>query len=164
MNNFNLITHDMLVKQAKRWLETNSKLSCGVVLAEYRCYANSIPDVIGFNADRSIVIECKISRSDFLADKHKPHRGYVNQLGNKRFYFVLPHILSAEDIPEDWGLIYAGDKRVTIVKDAPYHTEPTVKVAEYSILYSIARRANIKGFMNEITKPLPKFDSLGGVS
>jgi len=146
--NFNLITHAMLVQQAKRWVE--HQLTCGVVLAEYSCSTESIPDVIGFSKLRSVIIECKVSRSDFLADRRKPHRHQRKQLGNLRYYFVLPHTVCAEDVPDPWGLIYAGDKRCTIVKHAVPQTEAEIRVAEYAILYSIARRCEIRGHLKKI--------------
>jgi len=151
----NFITHDQLVQQAKRWLEKHgSKFSCGVVLAEYRCYLPEIPDVIGFNHHWSILIECKVSRADFLADKKKPCRQDTKQLGNYRYYLTLPNVACAEDIDNGWGLLYATDKQVKEIKKSEYFSTDSVKAAEWSILYSIVRRLNLRGLLEDIQKPL----------
>jgi len=96
----NFITHEQLVKRAKKWLEKahGNKFACGVVLTECTCWLPEIPDVIGFNADRSILIECKVSRADFKADKKKSCRQHIKQLGNLRYYLTLPHVACPEDI------------------------------------------------------------------
>jgi len=45
-----------------------------VAFKELKTAGIEIPDVIGFGSGFSIVIECKVSRADFLQDKKKPHR------------------------------------------------------------------------------------------
>lgn len=154
---FNLITHDDLVKRAKKWLEKAhaSKFACGVVLAEYRCCSPEIPDVIGFNARYSILIECKVSRADFKADIHKPHRQYMKKLGNLRYYLTLPNVACPGDIENGWGLLYATDKRITEVKKSERFLDDGIKAREWSILYSIARRLNLRGLLKDIQEPLP---------
>lgn len=150
------ITHDALVKRAKRWLETThgTKFACGVVLAEFNCTLPEVPDVIGFNAHHSILIECKVSRADFLRDKHKPHRHYVKGMGSYRYYLILPHVACAADIDNGWGLLYATDKKIIEVKEAEYFGDASVKVEEWSILYSIVRRLNLRGLLKDIQRPL----------
>lgn len=160
------MNHADLLQRAEKWVSRQhyNKLtseivsSCGVILPEFKTYNPSIPDVIGFNSRRSIVIECKVSRADFQADRKKGHRHYIKQLGNYRYYMVLPHIVSVDDVPEGWGLIYvfAGSSR--IVKYAPLHQEPEVKVVEYGLLYSIARRIALRGMLPDIRKPLKYFN------
>lgn len=153
---FNFITHDALVEQAKKWLKEahGTKFACGVVLAEFSCRASEIPDVIGFNAERSILIECKVSRADFLADRKKFCRQHNKQLGNYRYYLVLPHVACAEDVDNGWGLLYATDKRIKEVKESEYFGDDSVKAAEWSILYSIVRRVRLRGLLLEVQKPL----------
>ena len=158
----NFITHAQLVEQAKRWLKEahGSKFACGVVLTEFSCRASEIPDVIGFSADRSILIECKVSRADFLRDKRKPHRNYIKVLGNLRYYLTLPNVACPEDIENGWGLLYATDKKITEVKESEWFTNDSVKAAEWSILYSIVRRLNLRGYLKDIQKPLKEFELL----
>ena len=47
------------------WLR---RYRCGVVLSEQACVSGEMPDAIGWKrANHSVLIECKISRADFLA-------------------------------------------------------------------------------------------------
>ena len=60
------MTHARLVEMAERWLRRSR---CGIVLSEQGCSSGEMPDAIGWKGkNHSIVIECKISRADFLAD------------------------------------------------------------------------------------------------
>ena len=158
MTTMDFITHDQLVIRAKKWLETThgTKFACGVVLAEFKCTISEIPDIIGFNDHSSILIECKVSRTDFKADKYKSHRHYIKGLGNYKYYLTLPHVACAEDIDNGWGLLYATDKRIIEVKEAEYFSDSSIKSKEWSILYSVARRLALRGLLGDIQKPLPK--------
>lgn len=152
----NLITHNQLVKQAKKWLEKahGGKFACGVVLAEYNCTLPEVPDIIGFNCRRSILIECKVSRADFKADKCKLHRHYLNGLGNLRYFLTLPNVACPEDIKNGWGLLYATDKRIIELKESEYFSDDGIKAREWAILYSIVRRLNLRGLLKDIQEPL----------
>jgi len=152
-----ILTHNNLVQRATKWLKKahGGKFACGVVLSEYRCYSPEIPDVIGFNNHRSIVIECKVSRSDFKADKYKSHRHHINGgLGNYRYFLTLPNVACAEDVNNGWGLLYITDKKIIEVKESEYFASDSVKAREWSILYSIVRRLNLRGCLADIQKPL----------
>lgn len=59
------MTHQQLVRLAEEWLRRRYR--CGIVLSEQSCASGETPDVIGWKGScRSVVIECKISRADFL--------------------------------------------------------------------------------------------------
>lgn len=147
-----IMKHKELVEAAATWLK---KKSCGVVLQEYNYGGIEVPDVIGFWKDGSILVECKVSRPDFFRDRLKEGRNRgSNHLGNRRYYFVPKGLLSPEDIPDGWGLVYPGEKRVTIAKKAPLHSEPEIKVAENIILFSLARRATIRGYLPHLTETI----------
>jgi hypothetical protein len=161
----NKLTHDELIAIGKKWLSVQHggkdigyhQSGMGVILTEFVCYADNIPDVIGFNSDISVQIECKVSHSDFLADLKKPHRHDSNrtQLGNYRYYLAPPEVIKTEEVPDTWGLLVWTGKQVEIIKQAEFHNSFDVRNAEFPILYSIARRAEVKGFLPEIVKPLP---------
>jgi hypothetical protein len=154
------MTHAELVKCGAMWLgKRHAGLSSPVVLTEYRSYAEEIPDVIGFSHYTSVVIECKVSLEDFRKDQKKAHRQRRDskKLGNHRFYLCPNGLISPDHVPEGWGLLYCHDRqksRITIKKQAPRHTEAEIRVAEYQILYSVARRAVIRGLMPEILTPV----------
>lgn len=93
------ITHDKLVKCAKRWL-TNAK-GCRVVATELRSAVFEEPDAIGWGPyARSVLVECKVSRADFRSDLKKSRAG----VGVERWYLVTPGLLKPEEVPEGWGL------------------------------------------------------------
>ena len=63
------MTHPELVEYAVGWLRG---YRCGVILSEQACVSGEMPDAIGWKrASHSVLVECKISRADFLADRDK---------------------------------------------------------------------------------------------
>ncbi len=55
------------MSKAVQWLRSYYK--CGVILSEQYCATGEVPDVIGWKGFcRSVLVECKVSRADFLAD------------------------------------------------------------------------------------------------
>lgn len=63
-----------------------------MVLYEFATAADENPDVIGWAAGAgSILIECKLSRSDFLKDAEKTVRKNPRAgMGQRRFYLCQP--------------------------------------------------------------------------
>lgn len=99
------MTHSELVKRAAVWAKNNSAVVVGTEVKAWHCPES--PDVIGWKYDgTSVMIECKVSRSDFLTDKHKPWRnGTQVGLGNYRYFAAPAGIIQLAELPEDWGLI-----------------------------------------------------------
>ena len=99
------MTHAQLVKLAENWLRRSYR--CGVILAEQACASGEIPDVIGWKGRcRSVVVECKVSRADFLADGQKPWRkDPVMALGCERLYLAPAGLISPAELPPGWGLL-----------------------------------------------------------
>lgn len=85
------------------------------------------PDVLGWKSGgQSTLIECKTSRSDFLADqKKRPRQSTRIGLGERRYYMAPRGVLNLSEIPQDWGLleIYGGPKRVCIrvTRESEFH-------------------------------------------
>jgi len=98
------MTHAQLVEKAVHWLRS---YRCGVVLSEQACVSGEMPDAIGWKrACRSVLIECKVTRADFLADRDKPFRQKPEQgVGCERFYLTPPGLLKREELPAGWGLL-----------------------------------------------------------
>lgn len=120
------MTHDDLVQVAARWLQGTGR--CSVVLADFRCMvAMELPDAIGWpmNWNWSVVIECKVSRSDFFADRRKPHRrpDCSFAMGCERYYLTPPGLVKLEELPEGWGLLEAHPGRVRRLKKSEKFTE-----------------------------------------
>lgn len=138
-----VLTHDDLTHIAYRWLKNKSY---GLVLCEFVTATSEIPDAIGFKYHYSCVIECKVSRADFLRDKKKHFRHYGG-MGNYRYYMAPVGLIKPEELPENWGLIEVTEKgRSRIVKDA-VHSNRDFRT-EHSLLYSICRRIEIRGLLH----------------
>jgi hypothetical protein len=98
------MTHAQLVEKAVHWLR---RYRCGVVLSEQACVSGEMPDAIGWKrACHSVLVECKVTRSDFLADRGKPFRLKPEQgVGCERFYLMPAGLVRCEEIPQGWGLL-----------------------------------------------------------
>ena len=105
-------THRDLCDIAVKWLQRPNSAGgpgCHVAVSECRTgWTGEIPDAIGFRAagfeDGSIVIECKVSRSDFLADRRKSHR-VSGGVGNWRYFLAPAGVIQADELPQGWGLL-----------------------------------------------------------
>lgn len=144
------IQHNELIKLGAHWLScshngiefgvSHHQYSHPIVLKELVSANFSIPDIIGFRSEYSTVIECKVSRQDYQADKLKSHRYHLKQPGNYRYYLTPENMIANDENYDGWGLLETDGCDVFIRLAAPYHGEPEIKVSEYHILYSFARR------------------------
>jgi len=105
------MTHARLVQRAVVWLRL---YGCGVVLSEQACHNGEMPDAIGWKrACHSVLVECKVSRADFLADRGKPFRQRPELgVGAERFYLAPPSVIRVEELPTGWGLLEWRNRRV----------------------------------------------------
>jgi len=152
------MTHNELVLRAEKWL---SQQNCKVIIRdECRIYTKTgeQPDAIGWRDEVSILIECKTSRSDFLADKLKSFRSDpMKGMGDWRFYLCLPGVIFEKDLPDDWGLLWALPKTIKKISGYPANTEWFTKApfrgnkdCENSMLVSALRRLTLLGYLPEI--------------
>lgn len=125
------------------------------------------PDVMGITAyGESIIVEVKVSRSDFLADKKKPWRANPEMgMGDERVYLAPEGLLKLEDIPYGWQLweIYGKNKpMLRIVKGRtkekiqhPYMNEGnfTTQIVDKNITTEELRHFSKKdkNYRNELT-------------
>jgi hypothetical protein len=88
-----------------------------VVLSEQACLSGEMPDAIGWKrACHSVVVECKISRADFLADREKPFRQKQELgLGCERFYLTPTGMLRPEEMPSGWGLLELHNRKIKLL-------------------------------------------------
>lgn len=143
------MTHADLVKIAERWLR-NSR-GCSAVLTELVTLESETPDAIGFGAGVSQLVECKTSRSDFLADAKKHFRQHPwLGVGTFRTYLCPEGIIQPKDLPEKWGLVWVNAKGKTKQLVGPkgniwesqkdfYFDEKNLR-AEWTMLISAVRR------------------------
>jgi hypothetical protein len=109
------MTHPQLVERAVRWLRV---YRCGVVLSEQACVSGEMPDAIGWKrASHSVLVECKVTRADFLVDRDKPFRLKPEQgVGCERFYLTPPDLVKLEELPAGWGLLEYRRGRIDVLR------------------------------------------------
>ena len=153
-----MISHSTLVRRAERWLLNQG---CAFALTELVVIISpgEIPDAIGWNGSTStILVECKISRADFLADQKKSiRRDPIWGLGRYRYYLCPKGMLQAEEMPEGWGLLWAYPKQVRKIKESEYFEDTEWQAGlknEIKMLISVIRRAYLRGLLPEICAPL----------
>jgi len=149
------MTHDELVIRAERWLLKS--VGCSFCLTELTTSIGEIPDAIGWKFGKSILVECKASRSDFLSDKKKHFRRIPkNGIGKYRFYMCPPGIIKPEELPDKWGLLYCHDKKIQKVvapKGNCWHKFPSFEFhfdREITFLCSALRRVHLRGDLEKI--------------
>lgn len=112
------MTHADLVGIAARWLK---RCNCCVVLTERG--VDEVPDAIGWVRPilrpTSYVVECKVSRADFLADRKKPWREDGRGLGKHRFYLAPKGVIRVEELPRGWGLLEPTTRGVYTIVGSP---------------------------------------------
>jgi hypothetical protein len=109
------MTHQKLVEKAIGWLR---QYGCGVVLSEQSCASGETPDAIGWKRGcHSVIVECKISRGDFLVDQQKPFRLKSGRgMGCERFYLTPSGLLRADELPSGWGLLELRGREVELAR------------------------------------------------
>ncbi len=112
------LTHAELVQRGAMWLR--NRRNCRVVLAEQTTGRGEIADVIGWKfGNCSFLLECKVSRADFYADRCKPFRvDPVLGMGAYRFFLAPAGVLTVEDVTGDWGLLEARGRSIFVLKEA----------------------------------------------
>lgn len=135
--------HYNLCVEGAKWLKKSPFGGYKYIAVEIVCAAAESPDVWGTNGSQSTMIEIKVSRPDFLHDKKKFSRqNELHALGNFRYYLCPEGIITENDIPENWGLLYWRDGLITQIVEAKY--QKTYNIGELAILCSIMRREGIK--------------------
>jgi hypothetical protein len=139
------MTHSRLVEEAVHWLRT--KYRCGIVLSEQSCSTGETPDAIGWKGrNHSVVIECKVSRADFLADAGKPwRRDPACALGCERFYLAPIGMLTADELPAAWGLLEIRGREIQVSKKSRKNLRSTEGLAnEMNLLLASLRRVEVR--------------------
>ena len=141
------MTHTEIVKMAAKWLKRHKQNlvvpNCALVITEMVCANNSgeVADVIGFSSSSSVLIEVKVSRSDFYKDKNKLFRRCpFLGMGNLRYYCCPPNLLFLKDLPSGWGLLYCQDRKPYIEVVAKSQQHEASLANERAVLLSHIRR------------------------
>jgi len=138
------MTHSQLVQKAVEWLRA---YRCGVVLSEQACISGEMPDAIGWKRScHSVLVECKISRTDFLADRGKRFRQKPDTgVGCERFYLTTGQLVRMDELPVGWGLLEYHNRTVKVVRAGARNLRTTVGFRyEMNLLLASLRRVEIR--------------------
>lgn len=146
--------HEALCAKGVSWLKKN-----GFAVSAMNVWAfgsRERVDCIGFRQQCSALLEVKVSRADFLADKKKPERR-AGGVGTYRFYLAPSGLIDVSELPPRWGLLEYSGKTVKMVHGPVGNLWPAADgatgsywqdfvhqsccVAERSLIYTIARNS-----------------------
>jgi len=138
------MTHAELVEKAIQWLRS---YGCGVILSEQASVSGEMPDAIGWKRRwHSVLVECKVSRSDFLADCGKPFRQKSNLgMGCERFYLTPPNLLDPAELPAGWGLLQYRNRKISVLQPAEENLRTATGFRhEMNLLLASLRRVEVR--------------------
>jgi hypothetical protein len=138
------MNHAFLVTRAVEWLR---RYRCGVVLSEQACVSGEMPDAIGWKRTcHSVLVECKISRADFLADRNKPFRVKPELgVGSERFYLAPKDLVKVEELPPGWGLLEYQNRSIEPVRASKKNLRSDEGFrCEMNLLLASLRRVEIR--------------------
>src|SRR5277367_4997402 len=138
------MTHAQMVERAVRWLRS---YRCGVVLSEQACVSGEMPDAIGWKrANHSVLVECKVTRPDFLADRGKPFRAKPEQgVGCERFYLTPPSLVKVEELPAGWGLLELRRGQIEMLRPSAKNLRSAAGLRyEMNLLLASLRRVEVR--------------------
>ena len=106
-----------------------------------------MPDAIGWKrANHSVLVECKVTRADFMADHAKPFRLKPEQgVGSERFYLTPPALLKPEELPAGWGLLELRRGRIELVQSSAKNLRTATGLRyEMNLLLASLRRVEVR--------------------
>lgn len=142
--------HSDICAIACRILKTT--FGCAVAVKEFVTLNSESPDAFGYrnSGHETYLIEVKVSRSDFLADKNKSFRKNPNKgIGLYRYYMAPKGMISTDELPDKWGLIEVCDNgKCVVIKGKKPKTWGGTEwefrdrnvLGEITIMYSLCRR------------------------
>jgi hypothetical protein len=140
------VKHQQLIRLAEDWLRRRYR--CGIVLSEQSCASGETPDVIAWKGKcRSVLVECKMSRADFLADREKPFRRSPELgMGSERFYLAPAGLIRPDELPAKWGLLEAKGREITIAvrPSRVSQRSQTGLMMEMNLLLASLRRVEVR--------------------
>ena len=138
------VTHTKLVTLAVAWLR---RYRCAVVLSEQACASGEMPDAIGWKKKcHSVLVECKASRADFLADHAKPWRQKPETgVGCERYYLALRGLIRVDELPTGWGLLEVCGREIEVVKRSAKNLRSILGFEyEMNLLLASLRRVEVR--------------------
>jgi hypothetical protein len=115
-------THNDLVKRAAAWL--TNRMNCRFVLCEVATGTGEFPDAIAWKYGyQSHMVEVKVSRADFFADRLKSFRREPEKgMGMFRWFMVPAKLITLADLEgcDGWGLLEVQGRSVKITRKAQH--------------------------------------------
>ena len=109
--------------------------------------SGEMPDAIGWKrACHSVLVECKVTRADFLADRAKPFRLKPERgVGSERFYLTLSGVMGREELPAGWGLLEVRGREVEMLHSSSKNLRSAVGFRnEINLLLASLRRVEVR--------------------
>jgi hypothetical protein len=106
-----------------------------------------MPDAIGWKkACHSVLVESKVSRGDFLADRGKPFRLKPESgVGCERYYLAPRGLIRVEELPAGWGLLEVCGREVERVKSSAKNLRTALGFQyEMNLLLASLRRVEVR--------------------
>jgi hypothetical protein len=106
-----------------------------------------MPDAIGWKqACHSVLVECKVTRADFLADRAKPFRQKPEKgVGSERFYLTPAGLAKIEELPAGWGLLELKRGRVEMARASAKNLRTATGFRyEMNLLLASLRRVEVR--------------------
>lgn len=116
-------------------------------MSEQACVSGEMPDAIGWKkACHSVLVECKVTRADFLADRAKPFRVKPEKgVGSERFYMTPAGLVKIEELPLGWGLLEFRRGRVEMLQASAKNLRTAVGFRyEMNLLLASLRRVEVR--------------------
>jgi hypothetical protein len=164
-------THQDLCSLAVNWLQRapgRSGPACQVAFSEAKGGWNGeIPDAIGFRTaaedEGSVVVEVKVSRGDYLADRAKAHRrDGALAMGLYRYFMAPEGIISVQELPQHWGLVevshrgvlrvLAGHVTVKRADQSAWRHERAIEREWLLLAAMLSRLGNVEAMHTELKK------------
>ena len=92
------------------------------------------------------MVECKITRDDFLADREKPFRQKpARGVGSERFYLTPPVLINLDELPSGWGLLEYRRGHIEMLHPSAKNLRTTVGFRyEMNLLLASLRRVEVR--------------------
>src|ERR1700730_14017209 len=106
-----------------------------------------MPHAIGWKrACHSVLVECKVTRADFLADRAKPFRlKPEGGVGGERFYLTPKGLVRRVELPAGWGLLEIRGHTVEMVHPSAKNLRTATGFRhEMNLLLASLRRVEVR--------------------
>ena len=133
--------HPGLIAECAKWAIAHRYSVVAIAECHVKC-TKEVPDLLGFKATgQATLFEIKMSRSDFKADGSKPFRKKEHTgMGLYRYYVTPYGLISPEELPEGWGLLWIAEGGRCYLKATSKRFLKRDQGAEAAILVSALRR------------------------